>query len=848
MLTVGYTNRALTLDGREFFLYSGEFHYFRTDREQWEDSLNKLAAAGCNALFTYVPWNWHEITEGEFDWTGRTHPKRDLLTFLALADAANLRVVVRPGPYITSEWLNGGLPNWLYESYPEISALDASGAAYPPGVSYRPVTYVHPVYEERVRRWYKAFLEVVRPFSAALGGPVIGVQLDDEPAYFQFLRQGPTVLDFNPVMVGDSSGLGFFQRFLERQYGDIAALNERYGSSFPRFEDVRAPRTLPGHYSDLPLYLDWYTCKLEAIADHLKHLHDWVAAAELGVPIYLLFPFHTLQAASRFPAMARARDIQVVTGCESYLGIYGVAAMHEDHVGTIAGIHEIYKTWSLEAGTPALNFETQASHGYHLPAGATEAQVALEVGHGINGISFYMFAGGNNPTGYTEVIGASYDINAPIGAKGELREHYHVLARTGHAIASCAHELIPTTTLQDMTIGFYPPYEATSYSGSGLDYGLRDDYYDVLQNYFGVYYHERRGPNLYALLGLTGINFDCASLETATVDRLLQTSQLWVLGLDFMARDVQERLAEYVRRGGNLVILPRIPELDESLRPCTILSDLVGAKRLSNRKGTKFGRMTPYHHLRTDSTEDLVIRDYVDMFDVPDDARVLAVDPATERPAAFRRQLGQGSVTMVGFKLHYAWDARLDHKAFVDTIFRLNGGRRVASAEGWELVVRERADEDRAFLFVVNPQPTPRTARVTFRDPRTAEDMTIPRVTDGIALPDQGALILSVHRAVADGVELLYSTSQIQAIARVGRGVRIDVYGHPRTTGEAAFVGLPQDAEIAAHGVGLAISRSDGLAIVTYEHGDDGRVELSLDDLSGAARPLEAAGRAKGGD
>jgi beta-galactosidase len=40
-------------------------------------------------------------------------PHLNLTHFLLLAQQNNLNVLLRPGPYICSEWDNGGLPWWL---------------------------------------------------------------------------------------------------------------------------------------------------------------------------------------------------------------------------------------------------------------------------------------------------------------------------------------------------------------------------------------------------------------------------------------------------------------------------------------------------------------------------------------------------------------------------------------------------------------------------------------------------------------------------------------------------------------------------------------------------------------
>lgn len=97
------------LDGEPFRIISGAIHYFRVPREYWRDRLLKLKACGFNTVETYIAWNMHEPQEGEYDFSGML----DVEAYLSLAQELGLYAIVRPGPYICSEWDFGGLPWWL---------------------------------------------------------------------------------------------------------------------------------------------------------------------------------------------------------------------------------------------------------------------------------------------------------------------------------------------------------------------------------------------------------------------------------------------------------------------------------------------------------------------------------------------------------------------------------------------------------------------------------------------------------------------------------------------------------------------------------------------------------------
>ena len=55
----------------------------------------------------YVAWNRHEPIPGRYDFVGILDVREYILT----AQRLGLHVIVRPGPYICSEWELGGFPS-----------------------------------------------------------------------------------------------------------------------------------------------------------------------------------------------------------------------------------------------------------------------------------------------------------------------------------------------------------------------------------------------------------------------------------------------------------------------------------------------------------------------------------------------------------------------------------------------------------------------------------------------------------------------------------------------------------------------------------------------------------------
>ena len=132
---------------RDGYRFTGEFHYFRVPRSAWHDRLAAVRDLGFEGVSIYVPWNWHQPTPTALDLSGRTLPERDLLGALDAIAAAGLTCIYRPGPFITGEWRDGGIPAWLWQRDPSIVALDARGRSAAAGQAYPALTYAHPGYE-----------------------------------------------------------------------------------------------------------------------------------------------------------------------------------------------------------------------------------------------------------------------------------------------------------------------------------------------------------------------------------------------------------------------------------------------------------------------------------------------------------------------------------------------------------------------------------------------------------------------------------------------------------------------------------------------------------------------------
>lgn len=180
---IRYDGACMTIEGKDVFILSAAFHYFRCPQELWRDRFQKIKEAGFNTVETYVPWNWHERNMpkdvndfSQFDFT-------DLKAWLKMAqDEFGFYTIVRPGPFICSEWAGGAYPRWLGKYCPD--KYDASfwlRSDDPEHVKWSKHWYdaVCPVFAEE---------QITRKPKGKKG--IILVQLENEYIYFDMSSEG----------------------------------------------------------------------------------------------------------------------------------------------------------------------------------------------------------------------------------------------------------------------------------------------------------------------------------------------------------------------------------------------------------------------------------------------------------------------------------------------------------------------------------------------------------------------------------------------------------------------------------------------------------------------------------
>ncbi|CAL0313126.1 unnamed protein product [Lupinus luteus] len=158
--SVTYDRKAIIINGQRRILFSGSIHYPRSTPDMWKDLIQKGKEGGLDVIETYVFWNVHEPSHGNYNFEGRY----DLVRFIKTIQKAGLYAHLRIGPYVCAEWNFGGFPVWL---------------KYVPGISFR-------TDNEPFKRAMQGFTEKIvgmmksENLFESQGGPIILSQIENE--------------------------------------------------------------------------------------------------------------------------------------------------------------------------------------------------------------------------------------------------------------------------------------------------------------------------------------------------------------------------------------------------------------------------------------------------------------------------------------------------------------------------------------------------------------------------------------------------------------------------------------------------------------------------------------------
>ena len=623
-MNIKWSKDCFILDGKPIIILAGEIEYFRIKKKDWQDRLNKARSAGLNTVSFYIPWGWHEYEEGKYDFNGRAIPERDLESWLKLIADEGLYAFPRIGPYIYSEWVDGGVPTWLLDRYPDIQStnmeINLDGALV--AQKTRTISYLNDFYLKKVDEWYSRLSNLFKKHLFTKGGNIIFIQPDNEIG-------GVVPFDYSGHVIKK------YRQWLEKRYKNINSLNIVHRTEYKDFNAVVPPSKNPDSYENLRVWLDWDRFRYYYYSLYAEKLTNILRGKGIDTPMVYNCPCEPTY----------HYDYADRLGKEGIAGLdhYPIADDNTKFNYSVLPkfIFNFCLMQEIIGDAPLFLPECQIGLWWDIPR-VCPADLNLyymsALAHGAKSFSFYQFAGGENPLRHGSIT-KSYDYQAPVAPDGALRPSYHMLENFISWL-KLNSEILHTSKDYDAGLGFYlpyfaffPPYPKGTDLGDTKKLGLRVNMRDAL----GQLFYE----GLLKSIILAGLNIEIVDLEKVALARLKRYPQLWIFSLDFMARSIQKKLLEYARTGGKLILNPIVPYLDEEMRKCTILEDALTSKVVDIQTSG---------HVDLMEIKQIPATLILQKFKVGQKTKSLTT--GNRNIHAFETRVGKGKITVLGFGIN----------------------------------------------------------------------------------------------------------------------------------------------------------------------------------------------------
>jgi beta-galactosidase len=743
-------NRRILIDGTPRLVSAGEIHYFRLAPEVWRNRLTRLRDAGLDTVSTYVPWLWHELAKGQYDFVGSSHPGRNLVAFVELCKELGLNVIVKPGPFCMAELKNEGIPSRVRFEHPEVRPITWDGKP----VSTMTLDYLAPAFLAEVKAWYDAVMPVLARYTFSNGGPIIAMQLDNEIGMLSWVSNGPDLTDgvCEEIRAWCLANRGF--KIAQQRIGadphDVLAW-------------AKALRS-PGENS-LALHRDIGLYMRERFASYVTKLREMARGnGVMGIPFIVNVHGTGGGRARTFPIGISqlhetwASDAQTTAGSDLYLGDLTVANVADLYVVNAmlrvmlerGGERKPLTSMEFEAGTG--NYGSDLGELYSPEA--VRQKTILSTAQGYRLLNFYMLAGGENPTFGTAADGIDrlastgqlHGYAAPVAPDGKVNATYLAIAQ---AMASINGVRSLLSTSEEENDGFA--------LGVAIDHYLTEYHHPrsadrsaqiaELERFRGL------GPRdiLTRALLLGGFSFPCVDLQAGVPECpvvVFPTGR--VLGAQ-----VQVDLAQYVRGGGKLLLVGALPDTENNGEPCTILSDALGLKNHGRVVDTvrdtgpywptvrAQGWVAPHPDERV--TEAQLMKP-VD----GQEAVVLLTEIASQLPCAVEVNAGKGKAIVLGCD----FPADLDFYRLLMRALGVVPRWQVMAADGPGLVVTSTlSQKGERLLYLVNVAPQAVSFHLRHRGRAVFHGRRI-------TVPARGSMLLP-HGVRRNDVTIVQSTAEI---------------------------------------------------------------------------------------
>lgn len=580
-------NKQIIVNDKPTIIMCGEIHYYRLKRCQWQDRINKLKKAGCNAIAFYIPWICHEEEEGTIDFSGKNREELDLEAFINLCEENELMCFVRPGPFIMAEMKNEGLPYWLYEKYPEIIPIGWDGKK----ATTKTVDYLAPNFLNAVKKWYKAVMQIVTPHLVTNGGNIFAIQLDNEVGMLSWVSNCP---DLTENLVLD------FKEWLFETY-ENDKLKLRYDIDFENDKGfIDAIRTPKDSYSaellhDLGYYMRYrfarYIKILRSYAEEFgaKEIPFVVNIHGTGGGRGFTYPIGISQLYESYNS-----DNSYISGSDIYFGNLTMDNFQDLYLAnafTDSVNNDDQPLTSVEFECGDGNYGDIFGARYDVSAADLKTRMCIAQGNRL--LNYYLFAGGTNyvmddeykdGNGRVAHTGEKHGIAAPISPDGTLNYTYNRMESSIKTMMAVKDKIATMNEERDnVAIAFIPDYFMTEY--------VYPDSEKVKNMVNNITAHRAYGSwevMVRAML-LNGYRFGALDIQNKDID-INKNPVITMSTSRYLSKEIQLKLVNYLNLGGKVLLYGELPQFDMEGNDCTILVDAMKV----NIKETKYSNEEYY--------------------------------------------------------------------------------------------------------------------------------------------------------------------------------------------------------------------------------------------------------------
>ena len=613
-MNISFDKNGYIINGQRSFFLSGEFPYFRVPKKDWKTRLEQFKKSGGNCVATYVPWVIHEANEGEilFD----DCDERSLTDFIKTVQEVGLALIVRPGPYVYSELINSGLPTWIARDYPEVLARDISGNSF----FIESVSYLHPVFLQKVKRWYTAFSNVVRPYLSTNGGPITMIQVDNELIGVHVWWGS---IDYHPETMGFGKEGGRYPVFLQDKYTNIENLNKAYGTKYSSFTEVYPKPESQNGVESARIVKDYHDFYCATVEEYAVVLKDYLR--ENGIDVSLC---HNVSGSTMIPNM---KDMNKKMGQDFILGVDNYYALNinwpQNNPTPQYFLRVLFGMDLLDAlGNPPTVYEMPGGSPSQIPPILKEDLYTCymtNLAAGMKGVNYYIYTGGNNvwDTGINTDV---YDFCAFISHTGEIRNTHKALDEF--------HEFVHKNEWLASAKRFASVQVGAEWQT------LRGNHYSAMAGADNTVAAQDKADKCVMLSLLSG-KYSGKYIElTQEID---VKKPLIICGPDTMSAVAQTNVKNFVENGGKLLIFSTIATLNENFEPCTILSDFIGEMQTAKNDTTAQVTLINGYRVYGVSCKNKIIT-------LPEGAKPFITDEFGKNILGFTKNIGKGEVLYCG--------------------------------------------------------------------------------------------------------------------------------------------------------------------------------------------------------